>query len=106
LQLREKSEVERWCDCVESVEEMEGREVCRGRRPSEGVVVAPGWWMGGQPPPKIKILNFGQSGFFLYKIVDGGHGFKPPPLPLNFWATLGFSWAKEKGGGWGSKPRA
>jgi hypothetical protein len=27
-------------------------------------VNAMGWWMGGQPPPKIKFLNFGKVGFF------------------------------------------
>jgi hypothetical protein len=33
-------------------------------RVAEVVVVAPRWWAGGQPPPKIKMQNYRQMGFF------------------------------------------
>jgi hypothetical protein len=59
----------------------DGAWICRWRccRGGEGVVVAPEWWMGGQPPPKIKFLNFGKVGFLAIVSKTGDHGFKPPP---------------------------
>jgi hypothetical protein len=64
------------------------------RRIAEVVVVAPRWWTGGQPPPKIKILNYRQSGFLEQKGQEVS-GSKPLPLHLNFWGVFWTFWAEK-----------
>jgi hypothetical protein len=58
----------------------------------EGVVVAPLWWMGGQPPPKIKFLNFFKVGFFfLQQFFLNRRSWVQTPSPiLNLLETLEF----------------
>jgi hypothetical protein len=47
---------------------------------AEAVVVAPRWWAGGQPPPKIKMQNYRPVGFLETKMGLEVTGSKRLPL--------------------------
>ena len=78
----------------------------RGRRReaelqhAEVVVVAPRWWAGGQPPPKIKMQNYRPVGFLETKMGLEVTGSKRLPLLEFLGGGFGFL-GISKAEGWG-----